>query len=238
MRIRVEQDRKATASYFPHHNRESRAAKAAPIGVKATNEACRVFRIFQRLTKDAQGNVVKREYWRLKIPPPRNLVNYEKLHGKKWEPDAKDLPPPDAELLGDLKKGQLMRVPIGKDSTPASRGQPATHGWWWYRVASLKDSNGQVEFKLAEYKEPKTPPSDKPDKRTEREKLIRSIWKTAPSGADVFAYFIELNDPKRVAELGYQIIPADAKAPESKSARAKNAKQPVRLTDELRLDMD
>ena len=190
------------------------------------------------MTKDDQGNVIKREYWRLKIPPPRNLVNYEKLHGKKWQPDPKDIPPPDAELVGDLKKGQLLRVPIGKDSTPASRGQPATHGWWWYRVASLKDSNGQVKFELAEYKEPKTPPSDKTDKRTEREKLISSIWKTAPSGADVFAYFIELNDPKRVAELGYQVIPADPKAPESKRARSKNARHPVRPTDELSLDMD
>ena len=218
-RIRVEQDNKAVASYFPHHNRESRVAKAAPIGVKATNEACRVFRIFQRLTKDGQGNVIKREYWRLKIPPPRNLMNYEKLHGKKWQPDAKDMPPPDAELVGDLKKGQLLRVPICVRENFAKRGEPATHGWWWYRVAAMNDSDGEVALKLAEYKEPKDPPKDKQDRRTRTEKLIAEIWLLRPKAKEDLANLMELNDPKRVAEHGYQVIPADAKLPKAKASK-------------------
>lgn len=222
-RIRIEQDRKAAASYFPHHNRESRVAKAKPIGVKATNEACRVFRIFQRLTKDDQGNVIKREYWRLKIPPPRNLVNYEKLHGKKWEPDAKDLPPPDAELLGDLKKGQLLRVPICARENFAKRGEPATHGWWWYRVSSLKDSNGEVEMKLAEYKEPVTPAKDKTDRRTRRDKLIAEIWMLRPTALPDLAYFIELNAPGRIQRLGYGTMPADHKSAKGKTKGGTNS---------------
>lgn len=220
-RIRVEQDKKAAASYFPHHNRESRAS-GEPIGVKATNEACRIFRIYQQLTKDDQGKVIKREYWRLKIPPPRNLHNYEKIHGRKWQPDEKDNPPQDAELLGELTKGQLLRIPIGANQNFAKRGAPATHGWWWYRVAALNDSDGEMKLELAEYKEPKEPPKDKIDRRDVKEKLIAEIWKLRPKSQPDLAYFIELNTPQRVHEHGWKIISADAFVPKTKLTSSKN----------------
>jgi hypothetical protein len=223
-RIPVIQDRKAAASYIPHHNLESRLEQHEPIGVKTTNEACRSFKLYERVTKDVSGSVVNREYWRLKIPPPRNLHNYAKMHGEPWQPEAEDMPPAEAVFVGELVKGQLLRIPIGAKMVPASRGEPATHGWWWYRVASLKDSNGQVEFKLAEYKQPKEPPSDKPDRRSANEKLIAKIWKTAPSGADVLAHFIELNQPQRVQAEGWNIFAADPKPIKKTATRVGNKK--------------
>lgn len=220
-RIRVEQDKRAAASYFPHHNRESKATGAKPIGVKATNEACRAFRLYQRLIKDEAGNVIEREYWRIKIPPRRNLHNYLKLHDEPWKPPVADIPPPDAEMLGDLTKGQLLRIPIGANQNFAKRGTAATHGWWWYRVASLNASDGEVELKLAEYKEPKQPEKDKLDRRSEHEKLISEIWLLRPKSSKDLGYFLEVNAPERVQRVGWKIIGADTSPPKKGPTKRK-----------------
>jgi hypothetical protein len=177
---------------------------------------------------------MERKYWRLKLPPPRNRRNYAKLHGKAWQPAPEDMPPDDAVLVGTLVKGQLLRVPIGIRENFAKRGEPATHGWWWYRVASLKDSNGEVELKLAEYKEPKAPEKDKTDRRSAKEKLIAEIWLLRPMSLPDLAYLIELNQTQRVQSVGWKTIEADPK-PEKKSGTRAGNKKTAKTDSDLHL---
>ncbi|MBE7498631.1 MAG: hypothetical protein HS117_27140 [Verrucomicrobiaceae bacterium] len=233
-RVAMIQDRKAPASYIPHHNRESRLEQKAAIGVKTTNEACRSFKLYERVVKDATGKVIERKYWRLKLPPPRNLHNYAKLHGKAWQPAPEDVPPSDAVLVGTLVKGQLLRVPIGVRENFAKRGEAATHGWWWYRVASLGYKDGEVELKLAEYKEPKAPEKDKTDRRSAREKLIAEIWLLRPKSPPDLAYLIELNQTQRVQTAGWKIIEADPK-PDKKSGTRAASKKTAKPDNNLHL---
>ena len=220
-RIPMMQDRKSPASYIPHHNRESRLERKEAIGVKTTNEACRSFKLYERVVKDDEGKVTARKYWRLKLPPPRNRHNYAKLNGKQWQPPPEDVPPHDAALVGTLVKGQLLRVPICVRENFAKRGEPATHGWWWYRVASLGYKDGEVELKLAEYKEPKTPEKDKADRRSAKEKLIAEIWLLRPKSPADLAYLIELNHPQRVQSAGWKTIEADPKPKKRSGPKAR-----------------
>lgn len=136
-------------SLFPHRNRAGEI-----IGLKTTTEAYASCQIWEGPKRSKDGSVVLDakgqpvlEYLRVLVPPARNLASYKKQFGTDWKPDVTI--PSDFRKVGQLKKGDIFRIPLNADGEILSSLTGSIYVPT-YRLASIA-ANGQIEFFLAEF---------------------------------------------------------------------------------------
>lgn len=144
-------------SLVPHVN-----ARREIIGYKTATEAYNSCAIWFGPKRSDQGEQVLdkggqpiEDYHAVLIPAARNLAAFNQRTGKPWI--CSEPPPGHFKLLGKFHKGDLARIALTQRGEMAET--PAeVHRWFWYGVTSIK-TNGQIEFKLAEFK-PVRPPKE------------------------------------------------------------------------------
>ncbi|NBU71904.1 MAG: hypothetical protein EBS53_10735 [Bacteroidetes bacterium] len=148
-RIMVEGNAQAPSSLVPHRNHENKI-----IGCKVYIDASDTCEIWQGIKKSRDGKPVLDksgkpvpEYRSVLIPPRRNQRSYEKLFGKKWEPEEKL--DKDFKKIGEIRKGDVFLIPLDASGEICLPGQKPVYELW-YRAISLKTA-GEITFAPAEF---------------------------------------------------------------------------------------
>lgn len=150
-RIMVEGNAQAPSSLVPHRNHENKI-----IGCKVYIDASDTCEIWQGVKKgkdgkpmlDKSGKPVA-EYRSILIPPQRNQKSYEKLFGKKWQPDENL--DKDFKRIGQIRKGDVVLIPMDAKGEICQPGEKPVYELW-YRAVSLKTA-GEITFAPAEFDE-------------------------------------------------------------------------------------
>ena len=176
-RVPVQANKEQATSLVAHHN----TLKKEPIGFKVATEGYLRCEIWSGSIKDKQGKL-KNVFERLLIPHPRNIGNMRK-RGENWKPKFSRPFLRNLELKGKFTKGDLLKLPLTIDGAICDKPEDKIYCRLWYRVAALQ-SNGQIEFQLAEFKDKSaTPLAD----------CKEDIAKRAPSDPKVLAYLLAFN---------------------------------------------
>jgi hypothetical protein len=197
-------------SLVPHRN-----AREEVIGYKTATEAydaCVIWAGPKRnkkgnkkgeLVLDKAGQTIE-DYHSVLVPAARNLAAFYERTGQRWSPA--EPPPPNFKVLGRFRKGDLARLALTQKAELAETSSEI-HRRFWYRVASIK-SNGQLEFKLAEFKPAKPPKeedvrSGKAKELTAEEKYLLAAENKSPGSAATLAKILKEN-PHLLAQKGDQ----------------------------------
>lgn len=191
-------------SLVPHRN-----AQGGIIGYKTTTEAydsCTIWVGPKRNNKgelvlDQTGQTIE-DYHAVLVPAARNQEAFYKRTRKRWT--CAEPPPPDFKILGKFRKGDLAKIALTRQAGLAET-TVETHRWFWYCVTSIK-TNGQLEFKLAEFKPAKPPKeeevrSGKARSLTLEEKYLSAAETKKPGSAKTLAKILKDN-PHLLASEG------------------------------------
>ena len=87
------------------------------------------------------------DYRSVLIPPLRNQKSYEKLFGKKWQPEQKL--DKDFKRIGQIRKGDVFLIPMNASGEICQPEEKPIYELW-YRAVSLKTA-GEITFVPAEF---------------------------------------------------------------------------------------
>jgi hypothetical protein len=190
--------------YGPHFNPTALKHSDSPVaGFKVVDNSNSVIYLRreiwgrQILKKSGKKSIVQIEYKKRLIPHPRHLATHKQIHGEKWNPP--EPLPKGMALVGSLSVGDLLRIPLKKekrnrsDNLIAKRGEPPIETRF-YRVKSLK-TEGQVEFQIAEFNEPKIPKGKTPDAPTKR---LLDICELSSRTEEDLVWLLEFSTGKKI----------------------------------------
>lgn len=171
-------------SLFPHRNHAGEI-----IGLKTTTEAYASCQIWEGPKRSKDGSVVLDakgqpvlEYFRVLVPPARNLASYKKQFGTDWKPDVTI--PSDFRKVGQFEKGDIIRIPLDANGEILSLSKNTPSQILLYRLLKFA-SNGQLTFTLAEFLEAGI--KDSPWASLE------NLIKKSPSSPSVLAAILRFN---------------------------------------------
>jgi hypothetical protein len=194
--VPVETNKEQWTTLVPHRN-----GRKEIIGYKTATEAYDSCIVFAGPKRNKLGAIIldpsgqpEEDFYAILIPSARNLKAYQLRTGSPWK--TSDSPPEDFRPLGKFKKGDLIHIGLTQDKDIAE-AQSQTHLCLWYGVTSIK-SNGQLEFKLAEWKPRKLPKeedvrSGKVKALTPEESFFSAVEMKTPGSPKVLAFLLRQN---------------------------------------------
>lgn len=135
----------AEASLVAHRN-----AAGKVIGFKIAREAYLRLEVWRGIVKDKRTGKDKEVFDTRLVPHPRNIANLKRRGA--WR-GLDSLKHPFMRKVGQFQKGDLYRIPLSAIGDVCAKGE-SPFVQLWYRVENFR-TNGQVEFRLAEFADAK-----------------------------------------------------------------------------------